>query len=452
VKHTRAGAALLAFLLVATAACSRDDGDTNADAEGTTTTEASGSSDEATALANGGFGDLEGVCQDGDASGATATGVTDTQIQVGTVTDKGFAGAPGLNEEMYDAAVAFAAWCNEQGGILGREVVVDDLDAALTEYEARVTEACEEDFALVGGGAVFDEDPNSVRVDCGLPNIAGYVVSEPARSAELQVQPLPNPIDSISMGRYHAAKRDFPDGIAHYGIMASNLPAVLLVRDQLVEVAESLDYTVDYDILYAPQGETGWANFVADMQEKDIQILEYVGQPADLVELNKAMDTAGWEPDVLMLSANFYDANYAELAGDVAPNLYIQSQFHPFELAADNKATQDYLDLMEQYNPDGKVAGLGVQAMSSYLLFAQAATACGSDLTAECLLENAAAAEGWTGGGLHSPQTPGNEVPSECYLLLGLEPSGFFYNEEATEPTDGVYNCDPGNVMALTGG
>ena len=34
---------------------------------------------------------------------------------------------------------------------------------------------------------------------------------------------------------------------------------------------------------------------------------------------------------------------------------------------------------MEQYNPDGKVAGLGVQALSSYLLFAQAATECGSD-------------------------------------------------------------------------
>ena len=42
--------------------------------------------------------------------------------------------------------------------------MVDDLDAALTEYEARLTEACEQDFALVGGGAVFDEDPNGARV------------------------------------------------------------------------------------------------------------------------------------------------------------------------------------------------------------------------------------------------------------------------------------------------
>jgi hypothetical protein len=266
------------------------------------------------------------------------------------------------------------------------------------------------------------------------------------------VQPLPNPVDEIAVGRYLAAKRDFPDGIAHYGIMASNLPAVLLVRDQLVEAAESLDYVVDYSVLYAPQGETGWANFVADMQEKDIKILEYVGQPADLVELTKAMDTAGWEPDVLMLSGNFYDDKYAEEAGDVAPNLYIQSQFHPFELAADNKATQDYLDLMAEYNPGGKVALLGVQAMSSYLLFARAATACGSDLTAECLIEQAAAETDWTGGGLHAKQTPGNDTPSACFLLLGLGADGFSYNEDATQPTEGLYNCEPDNVMALSGG
>jgi ABC-type branched-subunit amino acid transport system substrate-binding protein len=451
VKYTRAGAALLALLLVATAACSRGDDTTTETDETTTTTEGGGSGD-ASALASGGFGDLEEVCKDGDASGATATGVTDTEIRLGTVTDKGFAGAQGLNKEMYDAAVAFADWCNEHGGILGRDLVVDDLDAALTEYEARITEACEQDFALVGGGAVFDEDPNGVRVACNLPNIAGYVVSEPARNADLQVQPLPNPSERISIGRYHAAKRDFPEGIAHYGIMASNLPAVLLVRDQMVETAESLGFTVDYDILYAPQGETGWANFVADMQAKDIKILEYVGQPADLVELNKAMDVAGWQPDVLLLSGNFYDAKYAEEAGAVAPNLYIQSQFHPFELAADNQATQDYLDLMEQYNPDGKVALLGVQATSAYLLFAVAAAECGSDLTAECLLEKAAAHDGWTGGGLHAPQSPGNEEPSPCWLALSLGPDGFTYNEEATAPTEGLYNCSDENVADVSAG
>jgi hypothetical protein len=441
---------LLAFLMVASAACSRSDDGSSTPTDQATTTSVAGSGDP-TALANGGFGDLEKVCQPGDASGATHTGVTDTEIHVGTLTDKGFVGSAGLNEEMYDAAVAFTKWCNEHGGILGRQLVLDDLDAALTEYEPRMTEACSSDFAVVGGGAVFDEDPNNVRVGCDMPNIAGYVVSARARSADLQVQPVPNPLEKTSLGRLLAAKRDFPDGISSFGIMASGIPSVQLVRDQIVQAAKSVGFQVAYSIEYAPSGETGWANFVADMKAKGIKILEYVGQPADFVALNQAMDTAGWAPDVILLSTNFYDAKYAQEAKGIAPNLYIQSQFHPFEEASDYKATSDFLDLMAQYNPSGKVAQLGAQGLSAWLLFAQAATECGSELTSACLLEKAAAATGWTGGGLHSPQTPGNTEPSSCYLILTLGADGFSVNEAATAPTDGPFNCDPANVFDVSG-
>jgi len=452
VKHTRACAALLALLLVASAACSRDDATTSTETDETTTTEGSGGSDDAKALENGGFGDLEAVCQDGDASGATATGVTDDEIRLGTMTDKGGLVA-GLTEEMYDTAVAFVAWCNEHGGILGRELVLDDADAKLFEYEAAVTAACERDFALVGGGAVYDEDPNHVRVDCNLPNIAGYVVSEPARGAELQVQPIPNTLEAVAAGRYQAAKEQFPDGLAHYGVMTAALPSVQLVRDQLVAVAEANGFTVDYSIEYAPINETGWDNFANEIKDKGVKILEYIGQPADLAILDRAFETAGYHPDVILLSTNFYDSTYHEEAGSIAGNVYIQSAFHPFELAADNKATQDFLDLMAQYNPDGKVAQLGTQGLSSWLLFALAATECGSDLTAECLLTAAEAQEDWTGGGLHAPQTPGNTTPSPCFLILNLDADGFAYNEEVTAPTDGdgLYNCNPENVVDLSG-
>jgi hypothetical protein len=127
-------------------------------------------------------------------------------------------------------------------------------------------------------------------------------------------------------------------------------------------------------------------------------------------------------------------------------------QNHPFEAAADNKATQDYLDLMAQYNPDGKIALLGAQGLSSWLMFASAATACGSDLTADCLLEQASGLSDWTGGGLHAPQTPGNTEPSTCWLALSLDASGFRANEDATRANDGVYNCDPKNVVEISGG
>jgi ABC-type branched-subunit amino acid transport system substrate-binding protein len=448
VKHMRSRVAIATVLLIATAACGRSDDGTSSDTTGGPT-ETSGATESL--LSTGGFGDLEDVCQEGDAKGATAKGVTDTEIHVGTVTDKGGPVA-GLNEEMYDTAVAFTKWCNEQGGINGRTIVLDDADAKLTAYEAAVTTACSKDFALVGGGAVFDEDPNGVRVGCGLPNIAGYVVSEPARSADLQVQPLPNGMSPINASRYLAAKRDFPDDIAHYGMLSGALPSIQLVRDQLLNVAEGLGYKVDYQVEFAPTGETGWDNFANEIKSKGIKILEYVGQPGDLVTLDKAFDTAGYHPDVVLLSTNFYDSNYVKEAGDSAGTVYIQSGFVPLELADSNPATQDYLDLMSQYNPSGKIAQLGMQGLSSWLLFATAATECGSDLTADCLLEKATAQKGWNAGGLHADQNPGNSDPGPCSLIVSIEDGEFTFNEDATAPTAGdePYNCDPENVVDVS--
>ncbi len=448
-KRTRTRSSLLALLLIVAAACSRDDSTTEVGGDETTST-TDGRGGDPTALSAGGFGDLEAVCGDGDASGATAPGVTDTEIRVGTITDKGGV-VPGLNEEMYDTAVAFVDWCNDRGGILGRELVLSDVDVKLFEYEPVVTQACGRDFALVGGGAVFDEDPNDVRVGCNLPNIAGYVVSARGRVADLQVQPLPNPIYEINMGRYNAVLEQYPDGIDRYAVLASALPSVALVRDQSIEVAESLGFEVVYQIDYQTQGETGWGNFVREMQQADVKVLEFIGQPQNLVQLSQEMATAGWYPDVILLSGNFYDALYQEAGMDTAGNLFIQSQFHPLEQADANKATQDYLDLMAEHNPSGKVALLGMQGMSSWLLFAQAATACGSDLTPECLLAEAGDVEGWTAGGLHAPQTPGNATPSRCIVLLDLGESGFVVNEQATRPTEGIYNCDAENVFEMTG-
>jgi hypothetical protein len=443
---TRSLAALVAVFLLA-AGCSRSDDET--DAGDTTTTTAATDEGGGTTLDEGGFGDFAKVCQDGDAKGATATGVTDTEIHVGTLTDKGYDGVPGLTKEMYDAAKAFTSWCNEHGGILGRQLVLDDLDAKLTESEQRITEACTKDFALVGGGAVFDEDPKDIRVGCDLANIAGYVVSARGRVADKQVQPLPNPVYSLPVGGYKRVKDLYPDAVAHYGVMASNIGAVLLVRDQSVEAAEANGYTVVYSREYAPAGETGWQNFVREARDSGVEVLEFVGQPEGLTSMVKAMDTEGWYPKVILEAPNMYDQKFVAEGGAVAGNTLVRSTFYPYELAKDNKATQDYLDLMERYNPGGKVALLGTQATSSFLLFAQAAAACGSDLTRECLLEKASAADGWTGGGLHSPQTPGNAKASECFLLLSVDGEGFHYDKKATDPNKGIYNCDPGNVVEL---
>src|SRR3546814_14705692 len=145
------------------------------------------------------------------------------------------------------------------------------------------------------------------------------------------------------------------------------------------------------------------------------------------------MDIAGWYPDVILLSANFYDALYQEAGAELAGNLFIQSQFHPLELADDEKATQDYLDLMEQHNPAGKIALLGQQGLPTWLLFARDATRSGTDPTAQGVIDEARAMTVWEAGGLHAPQPPRTTTQPACHIRAALEPHDLAANRAATK-------------------
>ena len=444
------GLALATVFVFMVSACGRS-GTASNNSTNSTGGNASAGATDPTALAQGGFGDLSKVCSPGDGTALTASdkGVSATEIHVGTVTDKGFSGRPGLNKEMFDAAVAFAKFCNDHGGILGRKLVIDDRDAKLTDYNAVVLQSCEDDFALVGGGAVFDDGDNNARVDCGLPNIAGYVVSPKARVATLQVQPLPNPVYKFSAGPLAAANTISPGSLNSSSVMTGALPSTIIVRDATVEAIGLLGGKVLDKPEYNVQGESNWEPFVLGLKNDNVKFLHMVGEPENLALLEKAMQTDGYYPDVIIETPNHYDKKLTDNGGDAIKNTWVSLAFTPFELANENKATQDYLDLMKQFNPDGKIASLGAQATSSFLLFAKAATDCGANLTRTCLIEKAKAVTSWTGGGLHAETNPGGNVGASCFILMKASAAGFTYDEAATKPNKGRFNCDTKNLLDL---
>lgn len=457
-SRRRHAIATLAALALVAGACTRAEGETEVGAATVAAADASGQDGQAGAGGEGGsrldrgaFGDLEAVCADGEPGAATEVGLSADEIRLGTITDRGSAERPGLTQEMYDAAVAFAAWCNEHGGIGGREVVIDDLDARLFEYGQRVGEACQRDFALVGGGGVFDSQDGGARVACGLVNLPGYVVTPQARVADLQVQAVPNPVHTFASAGYRWLGARFPEA-RRLGVLWVNLDGPATIHDQVVEMAESMGYEVVFDEQYRPLGETGWRGFVQKMRDAGVTAFEMIGEPENMVALQQAMLTEGWYPTFTHLQPNFLDQKYVDEGGEsVSEATYMRSPFPTFDMADQVPAMADYLELMERYNPEGKVAMLGLQSLSAFLLFATAAAKCGPDVTRACVLEAAGAQDGWTAGGLHSPQTPGNLVATECSLAVRVTPDGFAYDEELTAPNQGIYNCDPGNVTELAG-
>ena len=156
--------------------------------------------------------------------------------------------------------------------------------------------------------------------------------------------------------------------------------------------------------------------------------------------------------DWVSVDSNAYDPTLAE-AGEAAATTHVRSTISPFltdEDAEDNVAIQQYRELMERYDPDGKIAYLGVQGLSAWLLFAKAADECGADLSRDCVWEKAARVTEWTGGGLHAPAdlTDGGKAP-QCWSLVLVEDGKF--RTADIDPNDGVFACDPESVVALEG-
>ena len=439
---------LTVCLVLTLAACGRSSG-SNANNRETT----SPSTGTAGPAQESGFGTLAKVCAPGTPTGSPTVGVTPKEVHIATFSDAGFVGRPGLNQEFFDTADVFAAWCNDRGGIGGRKIVVDQRDTALTNTKARMTESCEQDFMMVGGGAVFDQDGVETRLRCLLPDIAGFVVSAKARDSDLVVEPLPNPISSLQIGILNYLAAQFPAATKNVGVLTGDLSTTKAVADQNAEAAKSLGWNLVYSDQYPAAGLADWTPYAQKLKDTGVRGLIWVGEPEGLVGLMKSLADIGYRLDFVRTDANHYDQNLITLGGEALAdgNVYVQSSFAPFEDAKPSNATGQYLRAFADYKPNGKNrTNLGLQAWSAWLLFAEAAKGCGDNLTRTCVYNAAKRITTWTGGGLHAATKPSTGATTPCFRVAQATPGGF-RTAKGIKPTDGIYNCNPKNVYALKG-
>ncbi len=399
----------------------------------------------------GSFGTSGVVCKKGNPSGSPAPGVTAAEIRIATFSDAGFVGRPGLNQEFFDTAEVFAKWCNDAGGINGRKIIVDERDAALTNVQAKMVESCAQDFVMVGGGAVFDQNGVETRLSCMMPDISGFAVSPQARGADLLVQPLPNPISSVPIGDYLYLAKKFPAATKAYGVLTGDIDTTKIVARQGDEAVKALGWVGVYNDVYPPTGPPDWTPYAQGLKDKGVKGLLWTGEPENLAKLLQAVSDIGYPLDFVRVDANHYDQKLIETGGAAVKDVYVRSVFSPFETAEADSPTQEYLDAFEKYLPEGKAeALLGLQAWSAWMLFATAANDCGNDLTRTCLYNNAKKINEWTGGGLHAAVDLSSGEASPCFAEFLASPSGFKVASDV-KPTEGIFRCDPKGVYKLTG-
>jgi ABC-type branched-subunit amino acid transport system substrate-binding protein len=402
------------------------------------------------------FGTLASPCGPGDATIADGQNGGDT-LKLGTATDHGYEAAPGLTIEMLDAAEAFAGWCNEQGGIRGLEIEILDLDGKLFNSPPAMETACAEAFAMVGGGWVFDDLIFPRFHECGMINFAGYTVTPTAAMANGKIQPIPNPSNEKPASWLLWGKDTHPEAIQKTAIMYGDFLTTKVVADGLKASMEAVGgYVVTDMIPYNAGGESNWAPFAQTLADKEIGAMVFVGSPNNLIPLYKSMREVGYVPELVFNDANFYDETMiAEGNAENTEGFVVRTAYAPFEEADQFPGMRSYLDMMEQHNPEGKIAGLGLQATSAFLMFATAANACldknDNVLERECVLAEGKAITSWTGGGLHTETNPGTNTPPSCGIMMQVQDGQWkrlFPELGSEDDNGGGWHCDdPGTVM-----
>ena len=436
----------LAALAMVVGACGSDRGDDPAGADEDGGGESSEGED--TATASDVFGTLETPCGEGDGGPATGQGVTETGIVIGYGDDAGFPTSPGLSHETSDAIEAMIAWCNEQGGINGRQITGNYYDAAITNVVNAMTQACGEVFMLVGNAWALDSAQEETRLGCGLPSVPTYSVSPEYASAPLTVQPVPNPADMYTAGWAGQIAELFPEEVKNASVMYGNFAATIDTKDKVVQSFDDFGFEfLDCPIEYNIAGESDWLPFAQRLKDCGAEVIYYSGQPYP--NMQNLLDDAAqidYRP-IWLVDANAYLQSFADWnATGNGDNVYLRSAFFPFEQAEDHPATQQYLDIVEANN--GDTSQLGQQATSAFLLWATAADACGADLTRECVLDELDQVTSWDAGGMHAETNPGENLPPECGMLLKLDGSSWV---QAYPEEEGEMECNPDGVIELSG-
>ncbi len=159
--------------------------------------------------------------------GRHRSGVSDTEIKIGYGDDRGYAKSPGLNKEMSDAVSAMIKWCNEQGGINGRKIVGTDYDAAMTQANAVMQDACRSEFMMVGHGFAMDATAEQTRVACNMAAVPGFTVSPDAANGPMSYQGVPFPVDIANASAWFQMGEMHPDMKNDFTLIGSTMPAII---------------------------------------------------------------------------------------------------------------------------------------------------------------------------------------------------------------------------------
>ena len=423
--------AMLCVSLVA-AGCGAKNGGSSSEETSKATTTAGG------ATTVGKFGTLDSPCGKTLANGKKATvkaseaGTGTDKLYLGVANERSSTIRPGLLQEMWDPSVAFTKWCNDQGGIGGLPLEAVDADGKVLEVESAMATVCSKTFALVGGGWVQDQLVYSGKEGsdfnkCKMIAVPGFAVSTEFAEGNGHISALPNPSYTKPSAWINQLVKLYPDEMKKTTVVWGNLPSLKANKDQMYAVGKTVaGFGAAPEVQYDGIGQPDWSLVAQQVKDTGATAVGFVGEPQNFSKLLQALKAQGFK-GVAFADANQYDQVLIDTSGpDAVEGAIARNAFHPYEEADKWPAIQQYLDMMKKDGPpNAKIAMLGLQSMSAWLLFSTAAKACaessGGEISRDCLMDAAFKITSWNGGGLHAEANPASGKPPACGLLMQVQ-------------------------------
>jgi ABC-type branched-subunit amino acid transport system substrate-binding protein len=401
---------------------------------------------------------------------ASDIGITPTTIRVAMIADVNNSLVPGLFQKSVNAVKAWASTVNANGGLDGRQVVVDFCDSKLDPNATTncVIKACANDFALVGTAANALEDLPDVD---GCKNAAGKPVGI-ANLAAFAFLPLacdPDTYLTSGLGAYCKTAKQSPStyivtaGDAQYLTKQySNLhgiwlydtddPTFKITQIPVFQAASNLGIKKDGQGFYPLTGaapQSAYTPFTQQIKASGSTFVYVDVTTQAMVLMRREAQLQGvntvkvWE-----CNSGCYQPQFYQQGGATVNGTYVLLLELPY--LSDYKVNPT---LNKEITALGGVNGMDNNAMGSYimaLLFqdvVQKIQASGQTLDRQTLFstlnndETAFDADGITG-----PVNYGARIPPACQVVLQLQ-NGVWQRVNPTAP--GTFDCSPGNLQTI---
>ena len=400
---------------------------------------------------------------------ASDIGITPTTIKVAVVTDVENQIVPGVLQGIVDGVRGWAKYANANGGVAGRKVQVDFIDSHLTANDARngIIQACSNDFALVGTGALLlqtvDDEvkcADSTGKATGLPDLASLVTLQAEACAPTAFPITPNSVLCSTVNgnpqTYRVMNGDSKYFVKKNGklhgsfVLANDSPSVKQSSSVLNKGAQAAGIQADHEWQvtgFNPQStytpiiqnmKTANSNYGLSLQAVTGVVLER--QEAQLQGLTDPKIV--WECTL----ACYQDNGFIK-AGSVMDGEYMWLTFLPFDEGSANPMTKNLVKYVGKAN----LNGFASWGFTSGLLFEQAAKAVvqqkgANGLTRANLMAELKTIHDFSGGGIVGTTDIANKVPSNCIMLEQWK-SGKFVRVWPSKK--GTFDCSKSNLYTF---